>query len=164
MREPRLERDGTSGDLWLRSLEPPFVRVLQALPGMLRLAEEHPEARARLRPDAYEESALAEEWRRHGVPEIERLFATARDLVAADLARLEREGFSRTFRLRIPAAHHTAWMSSLNAARLAIGEVYRIRDEDLAPGRAFDPGSERDSALLDLSLLGWLQELLVDAA
>ena len=164
MKSPRITIHKSTGDLLLGSLEPPFVRVLGELPNYLKLARENPRARARLLPAAYDGEAEAEEWRRHAVPEISHLFESAAELVTRDLAGLEREGSARTFRVAIPATHHTAWMSTLNAARLAIGEVFRLSEEDLHPGRPFDPVSERDVAILNVNLLGWLEELLVNAA
>jgi hypothetical protein len=148
----------------LGSLEAPFVKVLAELPNYLKIARENPRARARLAPPPYDADAENEEWRRHAGPEISHLFESAAELVTRDLARLEREGAARTYRVAIPAAHHTAWMSTLNAARLAIGEAFRLHEEDLHPGKPFDPASERDEAILNVNLLGWLEELLVQAA
>jgi uncharacterized protein DUF2017 len=163
VKEPTIQvREGT-GELVLGSLEEPFVGVLLALPNYLRLAKEHPRARARLLPSAYDDATLGEEWTRHAVPEISHLFESASHLVEKDLASLVRES-PATHRIVIPGKHHGAWMTSLNAARLTIGEIFRLKAEDLDPRRPLDPASERDSAIFQVNLLGWLEELLVSAA
>jgi hypothetical protein len=115
-------------------------------------------------PSAYDDDESNSEWRRHAGPEITHLFESAASLVTKDLAGLEKESFSRTYHLRIPSGHHNAWMSSLNAARLALAEIHRIQEADMENEHAFDPGSERDAAILSIRLLGWLEELLVLAA
>ncbi len=164
MREPRVSIRRT-GDVVLGHLEMPFVFVLRELPALLAMSRDDERARRRLFPDAYDDEESNAQWRRHGAPEIRDLFRSSMELVEEDLATLESDpSAKRSWRLRIPARHHTAWMTSLNCARLALGEVHRLSEEDLDHRRALDPGSERDLAVWKVHLLGWIEELLVAAA
>jgi hypothetical protein len=164
MREPQITFKPETGEFVLRSLEPPLARVRQELPNFLRLAREHPRARKRLLPQAYDNADADREWQRHAAPEIAHLLGSASELVVKDLATLQKEGFSRTWRVVFPEKHRAAWMTSLNAARLAIAEVYRIGEAEMQGGRGFDPGSERDVAVVNIHLLGWIQELVVQTS
>lgn len=155
-----------NGDLQFRDLALPFRDVLVELPQILKIAANDARARERLLPDAYDDEERNEDWRRHSTPETEHLFCAARDLVELDILKMELQGKSTAmWRMRIAAEHHRAWMTSLNGARLALGVIYRVTEEDLDDRGAlsFDSASERDAAILKIRLLGWLEELLVHA-
>ncbi|MFN0206185.1 MAG: DUF2017 family protein [Planctomycetota bacterium] len=161
MRNPKLLVQ-KNGDLVFTSLELPFYEVLQELPSLLKAAGTDPRSRKRLLPDAYESEEDNEDWRKHATPDTEHLFCSARDLVELDILQMKRDPLRpATWQLFISASHHTAWMTSLNAARLALGEIYRITESDMDGARVFDSASERDAAILKIRLLAWLEELLV---
>lgn len=158
-----LVRDG--GDLLVMGLGPSLWGVLQEVPEILGHASASDDVRLRLFPDVYDDERANENWRRHAQPEIAALFASARELVASDLKNGEREGPRKlTWKLPIPAAHHTAWMSALNAARLALGVLHSVTETDLNRLRDESPVTYRDFAVLRIHFLGLVEELLVSAA
>lgn len=164
VREPTLTFHARSNTFLLAPLERPFVEVLRDLPRLLELARSDPRSRRRLFPAAYDEETDRLDWEKHAVPELAHLFDAAADLVEKDLTRLRIDPWRFTAQLRIPASNHAAWLSSLNAARLALAEIHRIDEAAMEHGRTFDLSSERDAAVVHIHLLGWIQELFVRAS
>lgn len=160
----------SGGDLLFSRLGYPFVDALQQLPAILKFAAKDGRARSRLLPEAYgagEDCAEKNaEWRRNCTPDLEHLFVSAGEILAGDLAKIHRDPLvPTTWKLLIPRQHHTAWMTSLNAARLALAEIHRITETDMEDSEnpTLDPASERHAALITIQLLGYLEELLVEA-
>ncbi|MHC4162744.1 MAG: DUF2017 family protein [Planctomycetota bacterium] len=165
---PRLERQ-PDGGIAIEDLTPPFVFILLELPGLLG-PDQPDEVKRRLFPDPAEEDEIRKDWARLVHPELYALLASAREIVRKDLGKLLPSG--GTCRLEIPAPHVNAWISALNAARLALGAIQGIEDEDdLHP---FDDPEEDDDdreevveldarrlAVAKIHLLGELQALLV---
>ena len=165
---PRLERleDGVAFD----DLAPAFIMLLMELPELLGPDQPDPVKR-RLFPDAAGNEETKDEWRRLVHPELFALLASARGIVTKDLAGLKPSGADPdlgTWRLEIPAAHVTGWISALNAGRLALGAVHEIENaDDMHP--AFDVGDpdgelELDAlhvAVVKIHLLGELQAMLI---
>lgn len=139
---------------------PPVVsELISDLPRMLERTR-HPAAEKRLYPDAHPRDAKASaDFRRLMEPDLRRLFEAAEKTVERDL-----ESFDRlSTELEIPADHLAAWMSALNQARLAIGEIYRVTSEDMERDD-LDPTLPRDLALLRITAYGYLLERLVTGA
>jgi hypothetical protein len=65
-------------------------------------------------------------------------------------------------RLLIPAAHRSAWMSSLNGARLLIANCYGFMDAMPERDARYDPDDPEQLALLIMDALGELEHLLVE--
>jgi hypothetical protein len=136
--------------------------VLRELPGLL--GADQPEAvRRRLYPDASDDPQVAEEWRRTQHPELFALLADARAVVESDLPSISRGSAFRAGRLEIPETHVTAWISALNAARLALGAIYEVTAADMDPDH-LPPETERGLAIVRIDLYGWLQGALIDAS
>ena len=162
---PRLERR-PDGGIAIENLVPPLVFILLEVPGLL--APDQPdEVKRRLFPDPSDDDEIRKDWARLVQPELYALLASAREIVVKDLARMVPAG--GTCRLEIPALHVNAWISALNAARLALGAVHEIEDEDDL--HLFDDPDEEDEEVVDLDerslaivkihLLGELQAMLV---
>ena len=167
---PRLERQ-PDGGIAIEDLTPPFVFILLELPGLLG-PDQPDEVKRRLFPDPSEDDEIRKDWARLVHPELYALLASAREIVLKDLGKLLPSG--ATCRLEIPAPHVNAWISALNAARLALAAIHGIEDEDdLHP---FDDPEEEDDdedrdevveldarrlAVVKIHLLGELQVLLV---
>lgn len=161
MNEPRISAQ-ENGDLHISRLEIPFADTLHSLPKIIKLAGTDPRARKRLLPDAYDKEEQNEDWRKHCTPELEHLFRSAGELVSGDIAKMERDPLRpRTWRLVIAKNHLMAWISTLNAARLALGEIHRVTEKDMEDYGPVDPASARDAAILTIRLLGWMEELLL---
>ncbi len=165
---PRLDRhdDGVAFD----NLAPAFIMLLMELPELL--GPDQPDAvKRRLFPDVTHDDDARDEWRRLVHPELFALLASAREIVQTDLAGLQpsdpEAGFV-TWRLEIPAAHVTGWISALNAGRLALGAAHEIENaDDMHP--EFDSGDpdaeleldEQRIAVVKIHLLGELQAMLI---
>lgn len=149
------------GALRIDGVPATLVQVLREMPGLL--GADQPEAvRRRLFPDPSDDEETAAEWRRTQHPELFALLADARTIVEADLRSMAPGSSKRTWRLEIPAAHAAAWISALNAARLALGAKHEITAADMDPDR--EPTTdERGLAILRIDLYAWLQVALIEA-
>lgn len=157
----RLRR--TSTDSWeLRDIHPLLATFLSELP---KVAARHKKAQARLYPDPIGGVAHAEfrrDWKEHVRPELERLFASSRDIVARDLS--APGGHNHGTKLVIPCAHLEAWLSALNQARLVIVEESNFTEADLDHHEPPDLATQRGLSLLKIHFYGHFQELLIEAA
>ena len=157
----RLRR--TSTDSWeLRDIHPLLATFLSELP---KVAARHKKAQARLYPDPIGGVAHAEfrrDWKEHVRPELERLFASSRDIVARDLS--APGGHNHGTKVVIPCAHLEAWLSALNQARLVIVEESNFTEADLDHHEPRDLATQRGLSLLKIHFYGHLQELLIEAA
>ena len=149
------------GALRVEGVPDALARVIREMPGLL--GADQPEAvRKRLFPDASDDEETAADWRRTQHPELFALLADARTIVESDLRSLTRGSPKRTWRLAIPAAHAAAWISALNAARLALGALHEVTAADMDPDRE-PTADERGLAILRIDLYAWLQVALIEA-
>ena len=150
-----------STDSWeLRDIHPLFVSLLTELP---KVASRHKKAQARLYPDPIggeDHTEFRRDWKEHVRPELERLFASSREIVARDLSALGGNGT----KLVIPSGHLEAWLNALNQARLVIVEESNFSEADLDHREPPDLATRRGMALLKMHFYAHLQELLVEAA
>ena len=150
-----------STDSWeLRDIHPLFVSLLTELP---KVASRHKKAQARLYPDPIggeDHAEFRRDWKEHVRPELERLFASSRDIVARDLSALGGNGT----KLVIPSGHVEAWLNALNQARLVIVEESNFSEADLDHREPPDLATRRGMSLLKMHFYAHLQELLVEAA
>jgi hypothetical protein len=151
-----------SADSWeLREIHPLFASLLVDLP---KVAARHKKAQARLYPDptgGTGDAQLRRDWKEHVRPELERLFATSRDLVARDVEGLGHNGQGN--KLVIPGDHLDAWLNALNQARLVIVEENRFSESDLDHREPPDLATRRGLSLLKIHFYAHLQELLLEA-
>ena len=152
-----------SADSWeLREIHPLFASLLVELP---KVASRHKKAQARLYPDptgGSHDAQLRRDWKEHVRPELERLFANSRDIVARDLQSLGPNGQGN--KVVIPDDHLDAWLSALNQARLIIVEENQLAEPDLDHREPPDLATRRGLSLLKIHFYAHLQELLVEAA
>ena len=150
-----------STDSWeLRDIHPLFVSLLTELP---KAASRHKKAQARLYPDPIggeDHTEFRRDWKEHVRPELERLFASSREIVARDLSELGGNGT----KLVIPSGHLEAWLNALNQARLVIVEESNFSEADLDHREPPDLATRRGMSLLKMHFYAHLQELLVEAA
>jgi hypothetical protein len=147
--------------LQISDLDPFLAELLRQIPGSTN-AEDASEAEARLysRPSA--EKEICAEWKSYVEPELRRLFRSATEIVADDLAQLngsEKSLSNRT--LTIPFEHADAWLSALNQARLVIATKYKFSDEELNDHDRSPVGSRRDLGLFQVNFYGFLQEFIL---
>ncbi len=156
----RLQR--CSADAWeVCDIPVFFEKTLRDLP---HLASLHDEARSRLYPEPVENDGsddLRNDWREHVHPELERLFASSRKIVSADLLRLKVD--EKGLRLVIPATNFDAWLNTLNQARLSIAERNGFGEEELNHEMFPDVSTQQGMDLLRMQFYAFLQELLLGA-
>ena len=157
----RLRRAST--DSWeLRDLHPLLATFLTELP---KVDARHKKAQARLYPDPIDgatDEEFRRDWKEHVRPELQRLFAASRDIVARDLSAPAAHNLG--VKVVIPGAHLEAWLNALNQARLVIVEENNFSEADLDHRQPPDLATRRGLALLKMHFYAYLQELLVEAA
>lgn len=147
------------GGFELRGIQEPFRSLLRELPAV---PEQHAQAAAgRLFPKPAEPESdpeIAADWDTLVRPDLERLFASAREIVARDLASLEKKGAGS--KLAIPSAHVEAWIHALTQARLALAEAHHFTEGELSEPfeGPFDSPRARVRLQMDFyaALLEWL--------
>ena len=153
------QKDG----LEISELDPFLAELLRQIPASTSV-EHSPAARQRIfsAPAKQTESEICEEWKVYVEPELQRLFQSARETVAADLAQLtgnEKAFANRT--LFIPAKHADAWLNALNQARLSIAARNDFTEGELGDNYRSPIGSRRDLSLFQVNFYGFLQEFIL---
>jgi hypothetical protein len=144
-------------------LDPFLAELLRQIPASAN-PEGAPAAEQRLfsPPAGESEKEIRAEWKLYVEPELRRLFHSATETVAADLAQLN--GKEKSFAnctLRIPKEHADAWLSALNQARLTIAAKYDFTDGELCDHYRSPIGSRRDLSLFQVNFYGFLQEFIL---
>jgi len=137
-----------------------YVDTLRAVPMLLESSD--PRVRERLLPDTYDDPEEERQWRQHATPELERLFMSRCQLVRRDLAAMQQEPEAESFLLRIADGHVSAWLSSLNAARLALFALNDLTAEHMERDGSARVGSKQQEALLRIHFLAEVQGALLD--
>ena len=149
--------------LEISELDPFLAELLRQIPASTS-TENSPASQARIfspPADAGREEICAE-WKVYVEPELQRLFRSATETVAADLEQLngnEKPFANRT--LLIPANHADAWLNTLNQARLSIAARNDFNDRELSDNYRSPIGSRRDLSLFQVNFYGFLQEFIL---
>lgn len=135
-----------------------MLEVLQKIP--LNAAALEDKVISRIYPtltDGADEDA-DEDWREHVMPGLSELFQTHMDVVIKDLKQLDKEGEIST--LSFPATHVRAWMHTLNQARLALGALHDVTEDDIE-GRVKEHAGEKSMALFQIEIYGLILSLML---
>ncbi len=97
------------------------------------------------------------DWHETVDPDLHHLLETSVATVTRDLTGLDGET------LEFAGEHLTAWMSALNQARLVLGELHQVTENDMARTE-LDVSQPRDKALAQIHVLGYLLQSLVEQA
>jgi hypothetical protein len=140
----------------ISGIPPLLVFCLRELPHILE-KRDTPDARARLFPAPTRDDAKAnQDWEQLIVPELRHLFVTAGETVARDRAKLEEESAEgHSCRVTFAAAHLNAWISAINEARLILGELFDVTEQDMNR-EDLDLDDPKQFAVLKIGALGWL--------
>ena len=113
-------------------------------------------------PTAGAVPGLDEEWKEHVLPELRTLFASAVEIVRADLVGSWLSPGADAA-VRVPHAHIEPWLIALNQARLALAARHGLTEATMSqrPPEDFAP---RTLARLFVDFFGGLQQLLLEAA
>lgn len=147
--------------LEISDLDPFLAELLRQIPASAN-HEGESEAEARLFSHPSAEEEIRAEWKSYVEPELRRLFRSATETVADDLAQLN--GNEKSFRnrtLAIPLEHADAWLNALNQARLVIAAKYKFSDEELNDHDRSPIGSRRDLGLFQINFYGFVQEFIL---
>lgn len=145
----------------ISGINPVLGGLLQELPFTLE-KRDTPAARSRLLPNPTENDPKAnDEWSKIVTPELRHLLVSAGEVVARDLTALQPEPKTpEQFQITFPAEHTKAWMSALNQARLILGELFQIDEQDMNR-EDLDLTDRKHVAALKIHLLGHLLHLFV---
>ena len=147
----------------ISELDPFLAELLRQIPASAS-PEGIPAAQQRLfsSPTNEKEPELCAEWKQFVEPELQRLFQSATETVAADLEQLNGNEKSLANRsLRIPAKHADAWLNALNQARLVIAAKNNFTEPELSDHFRSPIGSRRDLSLFQINFYGFLQEFIL---
>jgi len=151
------------GNPSFRDIHPLLAGLLQAI--ALDPWERYPEGSARLLPPPGGDEELLLDWQDLVKPELRHHFDLERSLVVGDLAEMHEvkrgKAQAEAWSLEIPMEHADAWLTTLNALRLALVEEHGFTEEDLSRNEAPDFSSERGLALMQVNFYAYLQECLL---
>ena len=152
-------RDLPGDRLELSGLDATVVHCLRRIPAILA-RRDSAGLRNRLHPDALpHEPARNAEWHRLMDSELRRLFEKAEQTLARDLDGVTANAVTIAF----PTLHLKAWMSAINQARVLLAEEHQLEARDMERDQ-FMAGSDRDRALVEVQILGYLLHVLVEHA
>jgi len=147
-----------NGTRWLRQATPLCVDTVKRL--FEWIDSDDPRVKKRLYADTFADPVEEAAWRRLTEADLQHLVLSRREVVEADFARMRPDG-PGLYRWPIGKGHEHAWLSSLNAARLALFELHGLgpKDMDVEPEDVDD--EERQLALVRIHILGFIQELIL---
>ncbi len=148
----------------ISGIEPFLADCLETLGETLE-QRDSPRASGRLFPPPTADSDKANaDWQKFVDPDLRHLFVSAGETVLRDLTGLQAdEEAPASFQVSFSAEHVNAWISALNQARLILGELFHITEDDLNKTR-FDVTDERTLAIVRVHLFGYLLQLFVELA
>jgi len=107
-------------------------------------------------------SEMTADWREYVKPGLPEQFEEARSVVEKDLEDgFEQKEGGESFRLRVPLAHTDAWLNGLNQARLVLAAKHDFSDGELTDELPPELTCQREFALYQIAIYGWMQELLL---
>ena len=118
------------GNLWLGGVNTFGAQALAIVPELLE--SDDPRVQKRLLPVTFDEDDEEEQWRKHGLPELARLFLSRSQLMRRDLESMRKVRDTDYWILCIPKGHESAWLSGLNGVRLALYELHDMEPAYLA--------------------------------
>ena len=144
------------GSIEFDGFEEETLSLLSDLPKILEHRSD-PRVRIRMFPNIIPNDQKANEaWHDVMDAELEYLFSSAEELIVKDLQMLDQDGV-----LRVPPKHFKGWMSGLNQARILLGELYGLGEEDMR-GIEFHEIGEKEAAVYRVHFYGMLMHVFVD--
>lgn len=155
-------RTASENQLVITGIPPLLVMCLRELPDILK-QRNTPAVQKRLFPSLTDDDMKAnEDWENLIVPELQHLFASAGETLAHDLATLKKESTKpSSFRVLLPATNLNAWISAINEARLILGELFDITEQDMQQ-EDFNSDNPKQFAVWKIGALGWLLSHMIE--
>lgn len=132
--------------------------ALRKIPACADAREDKVIARIFPTPTAGADEDADDDWRENVMPGLGELFQTHIDVVTKDLAAMQTEDEFST--LTFPAEHVRDWMHTLNQARLALGALHDVTEDDIE-GRTKDHDVEKSYALFQIEIYGFILALML---
>lgn len=150
-----------NGGAQLDDIDEFAAMLIRELPGIAGSNDDRAQARIYQRPTGGKDDDLDDDWKENVEPELRDLFANAVDMVVDDLAAMKHDELEGLM-LIIPPNHLDPWMHTLNLARLALGEIWDVTEDDMNSGHGSANGDpERTMAILKIDFYGMLMEFLI---
>jgi hypothetical protein len=154
-----------NGNFRFSRIHPVLGELLQAV--AIDPWERYPDGSTRLLPSPGESEDLEDlrlDWQDHVQPGLRHHFDLERAVVTEDLAcMIQRKEKIPSWTLEISPDHSDAWLTTLNALRLALAEEYRFTEKDLSEKMPSDLETERGLALMQVNFYAFIQECLLQA-
>ncbi len=154
-----------NGNFRFSRIHPLLGELLQAV--AIDPWERYPDGSARLLPSPGESEDLEDlrlDWQDHVQPGLRHHFDLERAVVTEDLAcMIQRKEKIPSWTLEISPDHSDAWLTTLNALRLALAEEHRFTEKDLSEKTPSDLETERGLALMQVNFYAFIQECLLQA-
>ena len=154
-----------NGNFRFSRIHPLLGELLQAV--AIDPWERYPDGSTRLLPSPGESEDLEDlrlDWQDHVQPGLRHHFDLERAVVTEDLAcMIQRKEKIPSWTLEISPDHSDAWLTTLNALRLALAEEHRFTEKDLSEKTPSDLETERGLALMQVNFYAFNQECLLQA-
>lgn len=146
----------------IAAINPYLAVCLFDLPEILT-RRDHPAANDRLFPPLTRDDKKSNsEWREMVGPDMRHLFVSAGETVTRDLTGLREDPLhAKHLQVIFPAEHLASWMSAINEARLILGAMHQVTEDDMND-RSPDPNDPKTLAIVKIHVLGELMAHLVD--
>lgn len=119
-----------------------------------------PRVRASLYASTFADPEEERAWRKLMHTDLEHLVLSRKEIVQGDLARL-RVDEPGIYSIPLPEAHDTAWLSSLNAARLALFALQGLAQADMDTDLEDVDDDDKQLALVRIHLMAFAQEQIM---
>ena len=154
-----------NGNFRFSRIHPLLGELLQAV--AIVPWERYPDGSTRLLPSPGESEDLEDlrlDWQDHVQPGLRHHFDLERAVVTEDLAcMIQRKEKIPSWTLEISPDHSDAWLTTLNALRLALAEEHRFTEKDLSEKTPSDLETERGLVLMQVNFYAFIQECLLQA-
>jgi len=148
----------TTDEGWVfADMDPLIVDLLRGLPDFAATDDEAARARIFSSLTGGADPGADREWREDVGPELHALFKNHVDVVSSDLRTIQGEGDA--FTLTIALENAQAWIHPLNQARLVLGAIHGVTEDDTA-GRRRHSGAKA-FAIMQIDFYGMLLSLLL---
>jgi hypothetical protein len=150
------------GRLCLGGADHGWQWVLAGVPALLA-EEQPPSVRERLLADPTDNAAINRDWRELVTPELEALWKSNNELMAADLGRFENDpDQADCARVIFPANHAAAWLSAINQARLTLAARWNVTEADMNRPAGKLKRTPRDRDIFLIHLLAYVEQLFIE--
>jgi hypothetical protein len=146
----------------IAAIHPYLAICLFELPEILNRRDQ-PSAHDRMFPPLKrDDEKTNKEWHEMVGPDLRHLFVSAGETVTRDLTGLREDPLrAKHLQVMFPAEHLSSWMSAINEARLILGAVHQVTEDDMNDPSP-DTNDPKTLAIVKIHVLGELMAHLVD--